>query len=58
MRTNVALATLFLYSIDIQLENENNKIPIIIVSKHMKFLEINVTKSVKYLFMENYNRRD
>lgn len=58
MRTNVALATLFLYSINIQLENENNKIPIIIVSKHMKFLEINVTKSVKYLFMENYNRRD
>lgn len=31
--------------------------PIIIVSKHMKFLEINVTKSVKYLFVKNYEKQ-
>ena len=36
------------------LYQRNNKIPFIIVSKRIKYLEINLTKEVKELYSENF----
>lgn len=53
MRTKF-IYKLFLYAMNIQLENAKFKIPNVIASKYMKLLKINIRKYIQDLFEEIY----